>query len=70
MWIVQPDIDCYGWPVETVVHVDCIVWGVLFIPVYSKEFLPPHVNFSNSLGLFKAYFVNKYADHHAHEIAF
>lgn len=70
MWIVQPDIDHYGRPVETVVHVDCIVRGALLIPVYGSEFLPPHVNFSNSLGLFKAYFVNKYADHHAHEIAF
>jgi hypothetical protein len=70
MWIVEPCLDPNGQPVQAVIHVDAIVQGALLIPVYSEELLPPHNNFANSLGSFQAYYVNKYADHHANEIAF
>jgi hypothetical protein len=70
MWIAEPDLDHNGIPVEAVIHVDCILRGALLIPVYGEEFLLRHITFSNSLGAFRSYYVNKFADHHANEIAF
>lgn len=70
MWIVEPDLDEYGQQIRSVIHLDCIVRGALLIPVYGKDFLPRHINFSNSLGSFHTYYINKFADHHANEIAF
>lgn len=70
MWIVEPCLDPNGQPEQAVIHVDAIVRGAHLIPVYGEELLPPHINFANSLGSFRAYYVNKYADHHANEIAF
>ena len=70
MWIVEPDLDHTGRPVQSVIHLETIVRGVLLVPVYGEEFIPSHITFSNSLGAFGAYYVNKYADHHANEILF
>lgn len=69
-WMVEPDIDEDGQPVRDVIHVDCIVRGALLIPIYGDRHLPPHIIFSNSLGAFRAYYVNKYSDYHAHATAF
>ena len=54
----------------TVVHLDTILRGAHLIPVYGSSFIPPHFRHSWSLDAFKAFFVNKYADHHANKIAF
>lgn len=69
MWMVEPEfID--GEPVCSVIHLDCIYRGAHLIPVYGKYFIPRDLKFSDSLHAFRSYYVNKYADHHAHEIAF
>lgn len=70
LWIVEPDTDEDGEIVKSVIHLDSVVRGALLIPVYGVDFLPRHINYSNSLGSFHTYYVNKYADHHANEIAF
>lgn len=70
MWVVKPDLDEYGQQIHSVIHLDGVVRGALLIPVYGKDFLPRHINFSNALGSFHTYYVNKFADHHANEIAF
>ncbi|KAJ7257138.1 hypothetical protein C8J57DRAFT_1436994 [Mycena rebaudengoi] len=55
----------------TVVHLDCILRGAHLIGVAGKEFMPVQdFEFSDSLDGFNAFYVNKYTDHHAHEIAF
>ncbi|KAJ6523207.1 hypothetical protein B0H19DRAFT_1277074 [Mycena capillaripes] len=73
MWIVKPDF-IRGKPGEremAVVHLDTVLRGAHLIGVAGKEFVPvDNFDYSNSLDAFKAFYVNKYADHHSHEIAF
>ncbi|KAF8814483.1 hypothetical protein BYT27DRAFT_7082226 [Phlegmacium glaucopus] len=40
------------------------------IGVYGSNFIPPTLTYSQSLHAFRLFYVNKYADHHSHEIAF
>jgi hypothetical protein len=71
MWMVKPEEDRHQKRLTTIVHLDTILWGAhSVIPVYGSSFIPPHFHHYWSLDLFKAFFVNKYADHHANEITF
>ena len=71
MWIVTPDSERGGAPSLAVVHIDSLLRGAHLIGVAGKDFIPIHrFDFSDSLDAFKAFYVNKYADHHSHEIAF
>ncbi|KAF7297024.1 hypothetical protein MIND_00934900 [Mycena indigotica] len=76
MWIVKPDWvrgSARTQPLLAVVHLDAILRGVHLIGVAGKDFLPPDdkdLSFSDSLDAFEAFYVNKYADYHAHEILF
>ncbi|KIM61208.1 hypothetical protein SCLCIDRAFT_122526 [Scleroderma citrinum Foug A] len=70
MWVVQPDFDADGQQELEVVHIDCILQGVHLIPVYGHDQLPTDIQHRDTLDIFKAYYVNKYIDHHAFEIAF
>ncbi|KAJ7714662.1 hypothetical protein B0H16DRAFT_1807649 [Mycena metata] len=71
MWVVTPDSVRGGGPSLAVVHLDCLLRGAHLIGVAGRDFIPIHqFDFSDSLDAFKAFYVNKYADHHAHEIAF
>ncbi|KAF7333067.1 hypothetical protein MVEN_02371300 [Mycena venus] len=73
MWIVKLDF-IRGRPGEramAVVHIDSLLRGAHLIGVAGKEFVPvADSDFSDSLDAFQAFYVNKYADHHAHETAF
>ena len=70
MWIVQPDFDADGqWELE-VIHLNCILCGAHLIPVYGHDRLPMDIRHTDSLNIFQAYYVNKYIDHHAFEVAF
>ncbi|KAI0671174.1 hypothetical protein C8Q78DRAFT_1069813 [Trametes maxima] len=70
LWMVQPDLDCDGKRELGVVHVETILRSAHLIPVFGDDPIPPYLTSHDSLDSFKAYYVNKYADHHAHEIAF
>ncbi|KAJ7650467.1 hypothetical protein FB45DRAFT_859230 [Roridomyces roridus] len=74
MWIVKPD-----WvrgrprdPSLAVVSLRTIFRAAHLIGMAGKEFVPADelFNSSHSLDAFKVFYINKYADHHAHEIAF
>ncbi|KAJ7481362.1 hypothetical protein B0H11DRAFT_2155461 [Mycena galericulata] len=57
MWIVTPDTVRGGrGPGLAVVHLDCLLRGANLIGVAGHDFIP-------------AFYVDKYADHHAHKIA-
>ncbi|KAJ7261170.1 hypothetical protein C8J57DRAFT_1635845 [Mycena rebaudengoi] len=71
MWIVEPDFNADGEPSLAVVHLDCMLRGVHLIGVAANDFIPIRdFDFSDSLDAFSAFYVNKYADHHAHETVF
>ena len=67
MWIVEPDLDADGQRVLDVIHVNSIFCSAHLIPVHGAHYIPPYLQASDVLDSFNAYFVNKYADHHAHE---
>jgi len=70
MWIVVPEVDNDGCRVQSVVSLDSVVRGAHLIGVYGSEFIPVELHFSESLDAFKAYYVNKYIDHHANMLVF
>ncbi|THH19362.1 hypothetical protein EW146_g1774 [Bondarzewia mesenterica] len=70
MWVIQPDITPDGSRITSIIHVDSIVRGAHLIGVYGNEFLPYDFHYTDSLDAFRAYYVNKFIDHHANEIAF
>ena len=70
MWIVEPDQDEQGESVMSVIHLDCILRGAHLIGVAGTDMIPSKLKYSDSLNVFKLYYVNKYIDYHAHEIAF
>ncbi|KAG1866814.1 hypothetical protein F4604DRAFT_1881698 [Suillus subluteus] len=69
MWVVQPSFDGHS-PNISVIHIDAIYRAAHLLPVYGVDFIPCAINFSNSLDKFRTFYVNKFADHHAFEIAF
>ena len=70
MWIVQPNFDANGEHELEVIHAHCILRGAHLIPVYGHDRLPSDVHYTDTLNIFRAYYVNKYIDHHAFEITF
>lgn len=70
LWIVEPDFNIDGSRSCELIHTDCIVRGAHLLPVYGSQFIPPTLHSSDALDAFSSYYVNKYADHHAHEVAF
>ncbi|KAH9848607.1 hypothetical protein C2E23DRAFT_937780 [Lenzites betulinus] len=70
MWIVEPHMDDQGLLVKSVVHLDCMLRAAHLIGVSGPHFIPRTLTYTDSLDAFNAFYVNKYADHHAHEIAF
>ena len=71
MWIVEPEFNSRMYRVMSVVHVDSIVRAAHLLPVFrGSAIVPREVNFSHTLDIFAAYYVNKYIDYHAFEIVF
>ncbi|KAF9038038.1 hypothetical protein BJ165DRAFT_1416799 [Panaeolus papilionaceus] len=70
MWMVEPDIDINDNLIMDVIHLDTILHGAHLIGCAGDGFLPVDFESSNSLDAFPQFYVNKYVDHHAHEIAF
>ncbi|CAK5272542.1 unnamed protein product [Mycena citricolor] len=70
MWMVEPDVDNNGKRVMDIIHVDTILRGAHLIGISGHHHLPRHFKYSDSLDRFRAFYINKYTDHHAHEIAF
>ncbi|KAJ7206355.1 hypothetical protein GGX14DRAFT_367465 [Mycena pura] len=74
MWIVKPDWvrgSGRAQPELEVVHLDSILRAAHLIGVAGKDYIPPdNFDCSDSLDAFDAFYVNKYADHHSHEIVF
>ncbi|KAG2132994.1 hypothetical protein DEU56DRAFT_739164 [Suillus clintonianus] len=68
MYVVTPTMTDDGIPDISIIHIDCIFRTAHLIPVYGPDFIPkisPH----DSYDMFNSYYVNRYADHHAFEIA-
>ncbi|KAH7917799.1 hypothetical protein BV22DRAFT_1108505 [Leucogyrophana mollusca] len=70
MWIVRPGFHEDQSRHLAVIHIDTIYRAAHLIPVYGAEFVPDDLKFYHSYDTFRTFYVNKYVDHHAFEIAF
>ncbi|KAF9007427.1 hypothetical protein BDQ17DRAFT_1388955 [Cyathus striatus] len=70
LWRVEPHLDRNQHRLTSIIHVDSILRNAHLIPVYGHGFTPAHLTASDTLHSFTLYFVNKYADHHSHVVAF
>jgi hypothetical protein len=70
MWVVEPDVDANGLPAMAVIHLNTIVRAAHLLGVCGRAFLPKELSFDDSLDAFHSYYVNKFIDHHAFEVAF
>ena len=70
MWMVEPNLAEDGTPIASVIHLDTIFRAAHLMPVYGNVAVPRNLSSTQSLDAFDSYYVNKYIDHHAFEIAF
>ncbi|KAJ7803303.1 hypothetical protein B0H13DRAFT_2244638 [Mycena leptocephala] len=69
MWVVEPELrDKHR--LVTILHLDSLLRGAHLSPVFGSAHIPVNFPYHYSLDAFNAFFVNKYIDHHANEIAF
>jgi hypothetical protein len=67
MWVVSLE-KRNGVPTTQVIDVKTIVRAAHLLPVYGQDKVPSDVYHYNSLDRYQSFFVNKYADHHSHEL--
>ncbi|KAG6885247.1 hypothetical protein C0992_005299 [Termitomyces sp. T32_za158] len=72
MWIVEPDLDNQGDSdlIMSVIHIDTILRAAHLIGRAGTDQVPRSLLPSDSLDAFHQFYINKYIDHHSHEIAF
>jgi hypothetical protein len=70
MWIVEPDYDLSGSPFMAIIHLDSVLRAAHLLGVCGKELLPKYLTHNDSLDAFHSFYVNKFIDHHAFEVAF
>ena len=70
LWRVVPDFDDHRRCSAAVIHIESILRGAHIIGVSDTELLPSNFTYHDTFDVFNLFYVNKYADHHAHEIAF
>ncbi|KAF9233392.1 hypothetical protein BU15DRAFT_53934 [Melanogaster broomeanus] len=68
MWMVAPSFLDDGSHNLAVVHVDSIIRCAHLLPIFGKENIPPVVHCHNSLDVYRAFYVNRFADHHTYEL--
>ncbi|KAG2062203.1 hypothetical protein BDR06DRAFT_1027453 [Suillus hirtellus] len=69
MWIVCPSVHDNGTPNFAVIHIDTVYRAAHLIPVYGPDFIADDIKYFHSYDAFRSFYVNKFADHHAFEIA-
>ena len=69
MWMVEPDVHQNGQPHLAIVHLDSIYRAAHLIPSYTSDFIKRSLTMHDTLDEFKVFYVNKFVDHLAFEIA-
>ena len=67
MWMVAPSFIGESENLA-VIHVDTIIRGAHLLPIFGHQPVPPSVSFYNSLDVYRGFYVNGFADHHAFEL--
>ena len=71
LWVVQPELTRRGMRHMGVIHIDSIVRGAHLLPRFPSD-TPVYreINYMNVLDVYTSFYVNRFIDHHAFEIAF
>ena len=69
LWVVQPDTT-RGVRDVSVVHLSTLIRCAQLLPVFGSMMMPVSFQHCYTYDSFKAFYVNKYADHQTNEIAF
>ncbi|KAG1858200.1 hypothetical protein F4604DRAFT_1882971 [Suillus subluteus] len=69
MWIVTPSFDTDDSLSVGIIHIDSIYCATHLIPIYGPQNISRNLKHYNLYNVFQAFYVNKFADHHAFEIA-
>jgi hypothetical protein len=69
MWMVTPDFHPSGTPVLAIIHIDCIFRAAHLLPIFGNTFVSEDITHMNSLDCFKGFYVNRFVDYHAFDIA-
>ncbi|KAH8977872.1 hypothetical protein EDB92DRAFT_1937737 [Lactarius akahatsu] len=69
MWVVRPDMNTDGSPAVAVIHLDSVLHVAHLLPVFGNSLMPIDLSHYHSLDTFETYYINKYIDYHAFEIA-
>jgi len=70
MWVVKPDFLDNGENLFSIIHLDTIVRACHLIPVFGPQRITRTLSCTDTLDAFTHFYVNKYVDHHAFEVAF
>ena len=70
MWVVEPDINETGTPLAGIIYLDSILHAAHLMGMCGEACVPKTLTPDNSLDFFHSFYVNKFVDHHAFEIAF
>ena len=71
MWVVQPEFTRQGMRHTSVIHVDSIARAAHLLPRFPSDApIYREINYMNALDVYSSFYVNKFIDHHAFEIAF
>ncbi|KAG1726100.1 hypothetical protein EDB19DRAFT_1945348 [Suillus lakei] len=68
MWVVEPSFDTDSSPFVGIIHIDSIYRAAHLIPIYGAQVISHDLKHYDSYDAFQAFYVNKFADHHAFEI--
>ncbi|KAJ6617527.1 hypothetical protein B0H10DRAFT_1797308, partial [Mycena sp. CBHHK59/15] len=63
LWVVTAESHGNRHKTMAIIHLDCIAQCTHLLPVYGSPLLPEDFHFSYLLNVFRAFFVNCYADH-------
>ncbi|KAH7918155.1 hypothetical protein BV22DRAFT_1108435 [Leucogyrophana mollusca] len=69
MWMVRPSFDEEGAREISIIHIDSIFRAAHLLPIFGDQSVPKDITYHNSLDAYRGFYVNKFADHHAFEIA-
>ena len=69
MWVVKPDNNDDGSPAVGIIHLDSVLRAVHLMPVFGDQFIPIGLTPDRTLDIFQSFYINKYIDYHAFELA-
>ncbi|KAG1834931.1 hypothetical protein DFJ58DRAFT_868489 [Suillus subalutaceus] len=69
MWMVAPSFNEDGSRDLSIIHIDSIIRGAHLLPIFGTQLVPRGLRFYDSLDVYRGFYVNRFINHHAFELA-